>query len=157
MSNYQIINGRLIDQTTGNVGILYSPTGGYVQDKTSYCSDNDSVDGLYDDLSVWSTDPDTGVNDIAKLFCPALVLHLANGGTIKELLGKNCDGSHITLSNKGKQILHNTGLPNWNALGRVALHWVPPNRKFKVSIKTEYDGGNAEYIDYYDPNKWFDT
>ncbi len=156
MANYQIVNGRVIDQS-GNVGILYSPTAGYIQDKTSYCSDNDSVDGLYDDRSVWSTDPDTGVNCIEKLFCPQLVMHLATGGTIKELLHKDYGEYGHKLSKKGIQLLQASGMPNFNALDRVTLAWVPPHYTFKVSVKADIDGGLYEYIDGYDPNKWHTT
>jgi hypothetical protein len=155
MSNYQVLHGRVVDQN-GNVGILYSPSAGYIQDKTSYCSDNDSVDGLYDDRSVWSTDPETGANDAAKLFCPPLVLHLANGGKVGELLGKDFEKYHQTLSKKGKLIL-NGALPNLDALDRVTLAWIPANSRFKVSIKANEDGGLEEYIEYYDPNKWHNT
>lgn len=155
MANYQVVHGRVIDQN-GNVGVLYSHSAGYIQDKRSYCSDNDSVDGLYDDRSVWSTDPDTGLNDVMKLFCPPLVLYLANGGKLGELLGKNFEKHHQVLSKKGKLVL-NGALPNLNALDRVALAWIPANSRFKVSIKANEEGGLEEFIEYYDPAKWYDT
>jgi hypothetical protein len=143
--NFRVEGDRVIDEN-GRVGILYSPSAGYVQEKQSYTLGS-STDGVYDDATVWSTNIDTGVNDPRKLFCPLLVLHLANGGTIKELRNKR-------LTKKGTVVLQ--GLPDIDALDRVVLEWIPPNKKFKVSIRHN-DGGPEEFIEYYDESKWFET